>query len=1657
MAATFTIVARIAVDKAGSAEVVGLGSKVEGSMNRAGRAINSVQSQLRALAAGAGIGFLVKQVLDVGAAYESLLVQLETVEGSQARANARFQELRDFATSTPFELDSITQAYVRLRAVGITPTSDLMRSIGDTASAFGRNITDFSNAVVAATTGEMESLKGFGIVAKQENDKVRFLFKGTETVVKKEASAIVGYLKGIGETDFVGSMERQSQTLTGRISTMKDAWRDFTFELYQGGFDQSAKDVIVGLTQIAKWLSVVLVSIGGVSGGVALFRSAWATSMAGIVGSTGNAVAGVVQFFADLQLRLSQIGGEIVSSPLVQVAAVVVPGLSSSLAQLERSMDTSRDASRRWSRAADGLRQSAEDLASGFAGVADEQAQIAADALQRQLRATAALMDDIGGSTGNAAERAALLRARLKQVREELSTDRVSFVRKMSDELDEINAKMFAIGHQAELIATALEFGVNPLRELDSETKAWLENLIRVRSVASEVARIIDDLEQANVEMLGAPATAAEIGQRYGEAIADELDQASFDLTVAWLDVNKEVLSLWEGTLGRTLGSVASAASRFDFHGAAELAELANSIQALRVASRVGADGVRGSAAEIVDSMGSVVLAGAAVADAMGLLTQRQIEMVNALGAAGTMIGTAIGGERGGAIGGLIGTALGLIASVFESADRSFGSFVASMSGLVPRIDAASGGLRDATQSAMDAIANGFNEVLEITGTFLTGDPAIAFQIFEGKNGTVFKVWVNHIMREFDSLEAAIQDALVRGVQAAEFGGASPAVLAALNNFAGSTVEQLESAIQLAFDIDRLAIPEAQRQLNDALGGFIDLFSRAVEELGGVGTDIILDNLIATLQNSRDAALGIQLSQEEIINRRIDAWNAERNALEAQLMALRADLLARAADIEARGAGARATIAGAEVYALAAEVGLRSSEALARGALASGQASLASAAAQVSAAEAIAAALAAIDAALGALPGLISDAERGIAIANGIPRPSFGGGIGGGSVGGSFGDNGAAEREEFAAWIGDIRLSLQGASDAGLSMHNELKTAIERIDEVTTSEEQRNAALRDFLELTSRDFLAPFQDVIDAAGRTDLGNIVARLQGGYQDALDQAYAIAEARAAAFGTNLGDEFRGLSGVINQAFGLELVAALEQQIASAGTPEELAALQAQWAELMANLPAQFAEAVGPFGDQVAQMFADAQARMEEAAAAAEAEARERRIEQAKQDVGAIVPSVALRLRWQEIHDQLEALAVLQEEGLLNERQVQQMRREAGLNLGVSLAERMLAMAGDTEEAQRIALLVAQVRWKLERAMFALEIRKLELEGVLLENEIALLRELLDLIPAELPVPDLDTGGLERGIGGVGAAASDAARELERLKDDIRAFELAGRDANIETQFGRFALQQQQLLDTFNDVFNRAVAAGQATDGLLLSLQQQMAAIEHAAGESIRTLLDELRGSDPSQTGASGLSSIRGRFESLLAAARGGDLDAYADLAAVSRDLIGAYDAQFGASSGAAAGIRNEIEALLGGLPGVDADPVVTALDMANVQRNQIIELLGGTPNMVDSVSQLVAFQTASPSAIQAAFRTAGPVIGSTASPLFLPRAPAARDGQTPGNRDREREQAEAQAQMLRLAEREQRDRERAARQRDALIATLENSKRQQRYGNRNVGLS
>lgn len=165
--------------------------------------------------------------------FEDLEAVLRTLEGSADQAKKSLDWVSEFAVKTPYELQEVAEAFVRLKSYGLEPTNGLLKTLGDTSAAMGKPLMQAVEAIADAITGENERLKEFGIKASKGGGMIQYSYTDSQGVQKmakalaNDRKAIEAVLTQIWHEKYGGAMQARSETFSGTLSNLRDQWTRF--------------------------------------------------------------------------------------------------------------------------------------------------------------------------------------------------------------------------------------------------------------------------------------------------------------------------------------------------------------------------------------------------------------------------------------------------------------------------------------------------------------------------------------------------------------------------------------------------------------------------------------------------------------------------------------------------------------------------------------------------------------------------------------------------------------------------------------------------------------------------------------------------------------------------------------------------------------------------------------------------------------------------------------------------------------------------------------------------------------------------------------------------------------------------------------------------------------------------------------------------------------------------------------------------------------------------------------------------------------------------------------------------------------------------------------------------------------------------------------
>jgi hypothetical protein len=167
-----------------------------------------------------------KSFLTAAGEVERYKAVLKTMLGTTELAEKRFEEMSNFAATTPFNLNGVVEMGNQLQALGAYSKST-MTNLGDLAAASGKPIEQVVNAFAKLKSGQKgEGVNMFRDLLITNADWIKATGKGMSKNGELLASTteLLNVLpKIMKEKKFNGMMEEMSKTYEGQVSNMEDA------------------------------------------------------------------------------------------------------------------------------------------------------------------------------------------------------------------------------------------------------------------------------------------------------------------------------------------------------------------------------------------------------------------------------------------------------------------------------------------------------------------------------------------------------------------------------------------------------------------------------------------------------------------------------------------------------------------------------------------------------------------------------------------------------------------------------------------------------------------------------------------------------------------------------------------------------------------------------------------------------------------------------------------------------------------------------------------------------------------------------------------------------------------------------------------------------------------------------------------------------------------------------------------------------------------------------------------------------------------------------------------------------------------------------------------------------------------------------------------
>jgi tape measure domain-containing protein len=150
---------------------------------------------------GRSMATLAGNVISTGATFETLAIQMQSVTGSARAGQQAMEWIVDFTASTPYQLETVTNSFIKLKAMGIDPSTGAMQAIADATSYLGGE-TDVMNSLVLALGKSMT-------VGKMSMEEMRMMMERGVPVIDLLAKVLNKTTGEINEMSRKGELNRE--------------------------------------------------------------------------------------------------------------------------------------------------------------------------------------------------------------------------------------------------------------------------------------------------------------------------------------------------------------------------------------------------------------------------------------------------------------------------------------------------------------------------------------------------------------------------------------------------------------------------------------------------------------------------------------------------------------------------------------------------------------------------------------------------------------------------------------------------------------------------------------------------------------------------------------------------------------------------------------------------------------------------------------------------------------------------------------------------------------------------------------------------------------------------------------------------------------------------------------------------------------------------------------------------------------------------------------------------------------------------------------------------------------------------------------------------------------------------------------------------------
>lgn len=235
--------------------------KTSKNSKKAGKNMNAAFSKaaVAAVALGAAALKLGSNIVRVGMEFETLGVSINKVFGGMEQGRVAMDRVLQFAETTPFQVETVTKAFIALKSAGIEPNEKQLQTFADTASVATDTLGTFEALIklTQRSVGGGLGLEELNMISDRGID-VFTIFSDRLGLTRADiadfgktaegAALLVKALTSGLQERFGGTMGDAMDTLAVKTSNLEIAWKKLMNEIFLSGLDDLLKNAVDNLS-----------------------------------------------------------------------------------------------------------------------------------------------------------------------------------------------------------------------------------------------------------------------------------------------------------------------------------------------------------------------------------------------------------------------------------------------------------------------------------------------------------------------------------------------------------------------------------------------------------------------------------------------------------------------------------------------------------------------------------------------------------------------------------------------------------------------------------------------------------------------------------------------------------------------------------------------------------------------------------------------------------------------------------------------------------------------------------------------------------------------------------------------------------------------------------------------------------------------------------------------------------------------------------------------------------------------------------------------------------------------------------------------------------------------------------------------------------------